>query len=136
MARVVGIGGLFFKAKEPAKLAAWYREHLGFELEEFGSVVFCEAPPIDNSSRRDADTIWSPFPATTDYFKPRAKDFMVNFRVDDLEAMLSKLRAGGVEVADKIERSISENSPGSWIPKVIVSSSGNLRLRDRIGPDL
>jgi predicted enzyme related to lactoylglutathione lyase len=106
MKHVLGIGGIFFKANDPEKLAAWYREHLGLEVEEYGGVTFRERAGGDESGpRRQAHTVWSPFAADTDYFAPSEKPFMINFRVADLDALLSKLRAEGVTVDERTEKS-------------------------------
>jgi predicted enzyme related to lactoylglutathione lyase len=93
--RVLGIGGVFFRARDPAALGAWYAEHLGIELEDFGGSVLRAA---------DGDiTVWSPFPADTDYFGPSGREGMINYRVRDLDAMLEQLRAAGVEVDERVE---------------------------------
>ncbi len=106
MKHVLGIGGIFFKAQDPETLAAWYREHLGLEVEEYGGVTFREAPnPNEELPARQAYTVWSPFPADTDYFGPGTKSFMINFRVADLDALLAKLRAEGVPVDERAEKS-------------------------------
>jgi predicted enzyme related to lactoylglutathione lyase len=103
---VLGIGGIFFKAQDAEKLAAWYREHLGLEVEEYGGVTFREGPnPIETLPARQAYTVWSPFPSDTDYFAPSTKPFMINFRVADLDALLAKLRAEGVTVDERAEKS-------------------------------
>jgi catechol 2,3-dioxygenase-like lactoylglutathione lyase family enzyme len=82
MKHVLGIGGIFFKAQDPEKLAAWYREHLGLDVEEYGGVTFREGPnPNETLPARQAYTVWPPFSADTDYFPPSAKPFMINFRV-------------------------------------------------------
>lgn len=106
MKHVLGIGGVFFKAQDPEKLAAWYREHLGLDVEEYGGVTFREGPnPNEPLPARQAYTVWSPFPADTDYFAPSAKPFMINFRVADLDALLAKLRSEGVTVDERAEKS-------------------------------
>lgn len=106
MKHVLGIGGIFFKANDPEKLAAWYQEHLGLEVEEYGGVTFREGAGGDESGpRRQAHTVWSPFAADSDYFAPSEKPFMINFRVADLDALLSKLRAEGVTVDERTEKS-------------------------------
>jgi catechol 2,3-dioxygenase-like lactoylglutathione lyase family enzyme len=106
MKHVVGIGGIFFKANDPEKLGAWYRKHLGLELEEFGGVTFRQAEtPADKLPKREAYSVWSPFPADTGYFAPSNKEFMVNFRVADLDGLLAALRAQGVEVDERTEKS-------------------------------
>jgi predicted enzyme related to lactoylglutathione lyase len=106
MKYVQGIGGIFFKAKDPEKLGAWYREHLGLEVEEYGGVTFREeAQPDGGSPARQAYTVWSPFASDTDYFGPGSQSFMINFRVSDLDGLLAKLRAEGVTVDDRAEKS-------------------------------
>ncbi|MBX7215221.1 MAG: VOC family protein [Thermoflexales bacterium] len=103
MKRVTGIGGIFFKARDPQGLAAWYREHLGLELQEWGGVVFQWAG-TDNPSGQGS-TIWSPFDEGSDYFLPGRAPFMINFRVADLHALLAALRQEGCDVQDKVEDS-------------------------------
>ena len=106
MKHVLGIGGIFFKANDPEKLGAWYQEHLGLDVEEYGGVTFREeASSGESHPKRQAYTVWSPFAADTDYFAPSEKAFMINFRVADLDALLSKLRAEGVAVDERAEKS-------------------------------
>jgi predicted enzyme related to lactoylglutathione lyase len=88
---VTGIGGVFFRSRDPKALVAWYAEHLGVPVNE-GYAIFPES----------RNTVWSPFSEDTDYW-PSAKQGMVNFTVSDLDAMLAQLRNAGVEVDDKIE---------------------------------
>jgi len=107
MAQVTGVGGIFFKARDPKALSAWYAQHLGFKVEEFGGVQFYD----DNA--RPGFTLWSPFKQDTKYFEPGTKDFMINFRVDDLHALLAQLRAAGVEVDAKVDE--SEYGRFGWI---------------------
>lgn len=102
MQRVRGIGGIFFKANDPAALSRWYEEYLGVPVESWGGARFVWR---EHDAASDASTVWSPFAATTDYFAPSTASFMVNFRVDDLDAMLAQLRAAGVRVDDKVEDS-------------------------------
>ncbi|MGE0227939.1 MAG: VOC family protein [Dehalococcoidia bacterium] len=99
MARVLGIGGIFFKSSDPERLRAWYREHLGLPLDDWGGVAFRAADDPEGA------TIWSVFEEDSDYFAPSTARFMVNFRVDDLDAILASLRAAGCDVDDKIEES-------------------------------
>jgi len=100
MARVTGIGGVFFKSDDPAALRDWYGARLGFDVQSWGGTQFF-------FDRRDAPgigyTVWSPFEADTDYFQPSDKAFMVNLRVDDLEGMLAQLRAAGAQVLERRE---------------------------------
>ncbi len=102
MERVRGIGGLFFKAKDPERVRAFYRDLLGVPIEDWGGARFVWR---DHDPRGDAATVWSPFAADTKYFQPSEASFMVNFRVDDLDAMLAQLRAAGAPVDDRIEDS-------------------------------
>jgi catechol 2,3-dioxygenase-like lactoylglutathione lyase family enzyme len=102
MEKVIGIGGVFFKAQQPEKLANWYREHLGLEIDaNSGGSVFGPT----------GDTIWAPFPQTSGYFGG-PKPFMINYRVADLAAMLKQLRDAGVEVDEKSEE--SEQGKFGW----------------------
>ena len=94
---VIGIGGVFFKARDPKALAAWYREHLGVPVEAsqtYGANV---------SSGPGEQTVWSTFPADTAYFGPGPAPFMVNYRVRDLDAMLAQLRSAGARVENRVE---------------------------------
>jgi len=109
MKRVTGIGGIFFKAKDPDKLREWYRLHLGIESESWGGFAFqWQTDPRSASG----STIWSPFADDTKYFEPSQKPFMINFRVEDLHALLAELRAEGVEVSKTEE---SEFGKFSWV---------------------
>ena len=94
MKQVTGIGGIFFKAKDPDKLREWYRRHLGIESENWGGFAFqwSDDPKTDGGT-----TVWTVFPDTTKYFAPSDKPFMINFRVADLRSLLAQLRAEGVE---------------------------------------
>lgn len=98
MQRVRGIGGFFFKAKNPAALSAWYQESLGLRIEPWGGAFF-PWNTLDGSA--GAGTVWAPFAEDTSHFAPSQKPFMLNFVVDDLDAMLAQLRAAGVAVDDK-----------------------------------
>lgn len=98
--RVTGIGGVFFKANQPEQLREWYQRHLGIACEEWGAVFpwrHAEEP------ERKGYTAWAPFKADTDYFAPSNASFMINYRVDDLDGLLTLLRQEGVEVEDRIE---------------------------------
>ena len=101
MTRVTGIGGIFFKARDPKALQEWYRTHLGLPLEEWGGAVFHWQTP--ERPEPDGMTVWNVFPAETKYFDPSPAPFMVNFRVDDLDAMLAALRAAGCTVLDRYD---------------------------------
>lgn len=101
MKRVIGIGGIFFRSEDPESLAAWYRERLGIPVNEDGYCDF--AWRLAEDPERFGRTVWSLFPADTDYFGPGDVPFMVNYRVDDLETLLDALREEGVEIADDVE---------------------------------
>jgi predicted enzyme related to lactoylglutathione lyase len=101
MKRVIGIGGIFFKANDPEKLAAWYKKHLGFDVEDWGGVQFQEGAGADLKPKRKSYIAWSPFEADTEYFKPSEKPFMLNYRVHDLDALLAQLRKEGVDIDPK-----------------------------------
>ena len=100
MAKALGVGGVFFKCGDPKALSTWYRDTLGFELEENGSVGFKPANLPGGSL-----TVWGPFPATTEYFQPCRKDFMVNLIVDDLEGALRQVVEAGAETVGEIDES-------------------------------
>ncbi len=101
MKKVTGIGGVFFKAKEPVKLKSWYRDHLGIIPNPDGYVSFQWRD--NDAPDRVGLTVWEVFPADTDYFEPSSKPFMINFRVENLDALLAELRAAGVQVDDRLE---------------------------------
>lgn len=111
MKRVTGIGGVFFKSKDPKALGAWYRKHLGIEVEPWGGAAFRWASP-DNPSGTGT-TVWSPFQEDSDYFAPSKATFMINYRVDDLHALLEQLRGEGCEVDAKVEE--SEFGKFGWV---------------------
>jgi catechol 2,3-dioxygenase-like lactoylglutathione lyase family enzyme len=102
MKRVTGIGGIFFKANDPDKLREWYRTHLGIEAEREGGAMF-KWRDVDTPSR-ELYTVWSPFPADTDYFAPSEKQFMVNFQVENLDELLTQLKSEGVAVTTMSQR--------------------------------
>lgn len=103
-AHVTGIGGVFFKARDPAALAAWYREHLGVPVEAGGAhAMFGAGPDGRDAAGAQLLTVWSAFPADTAYFGAGPAGWMVNYRVADLDAMLAQLRAAGVWVADAVQ---------------------------------
>lgn len=110
MKRVTGIGGIFFKCRDPEKAKAWYEEHLGIPSDEHG-VTFAWNPV--NEPGKKVVTVWSPFAQDTFYFAPSNKPFMINYRVEKLEALLEALREEGVEVIGEVE----EHSYGkfAWI---------------------
>ena len=100
MKKVTGIGGIFFKCNNPNKMKEWYKTHLGLDTNEYGATFEWKEA---SDSTKNGSTQWSPFPETTKYFEPSAKDFMVNYRVADLEALVEELNKEGVTIVDEIE---------------------------------
>ncbi|MCJ8274503.1 MAG: VOC family protein [Psychrosphaera sp.] len=100
MKRVTGIGGVFFKSQDPAKTNEWYKTHLGLETDQYGTAF--EWRQGANPDKKGF-TQWSPFKQSTDYFKPSDQDYMINFRVDDLVALVEQLKKEGVTIVDEIE---------------------------------
>ena len=102
--RVAGIGGVFFKARDPVALAAWYREHLGVPVAPDGMhALLAGDPGGGDAAGAPPSTVWSTFPADTAYFGPGPAGWMINYRVPDLDAMLAHLRAAGAWVADEVQ---------------------------------
>ena len=97
MAKVLGVGGVYFKSPDPKALRAWYARWLGMYSEDAGVTFHPDEMPAE------AYTTWSPFPEGSRSFEPSDRDFMLSLVVDDLEAMLDKLDDSGVRVADEIE---------------------------------
>lgn len=98
--RVTGIGGIFFKCKDPKKMRDWYKDHLGLNTNEYGA-VFEWYQGSDNSKKGFSQ--WSPFSEKTKYFQPSEKDFMINYRVQNLEKLVEQLKKENVTIVDKIE---------------------------------
>jgi len=98
--KATGVGGIFFKCKDPKKVREWYAAHLGLNTNQYGAVF---------EWRQGADTTkkgftqWSPFSEKTKYFEPSTKDFMINYRVENLEGLVEQLRKDSVAIVDKIE---------------------------------
>jgi predicted enzyme related to lactoylglutathione lyase len=110
MKRVTGIGGIFFKAKNPKTLQAWYKLHLGIDVQEWGGAAFTWA---DSEGRPYAGTtIWS-IGADGDHFAPSAAPFVINYRVADVKALLQVLRDEGCKVLDKFDD--SEYGKFGWV---------------------
>ncbi|HNS43115.1 MAG TPA: VOC family protein [Taishania sp.] len=100
MKRATGIGGVFFKCKDPKKVREWYSKHLGLNTNAYGT-VFEWYQGADSTKK--GFTQWSPFNEKTTYFEPSTKDFMINFRVEKLEQLVAVLKSEGVTVLDTIE---------------------------------
>lgn len=102
MKKVTGIGGVFFKCKDPKKVREWYKTHLGFETTDYGANFEWRE---EGDSTKKGSTAWSPFPETTKYFEPSTRDFMINYRVENLEALVAQLKTEGVTIVDSIQDS-------------------------------
>jgi predicted enzyme related to lactoylglutathione lyase len=100
MNKVTGIGGIFFKCKDPKKMTEWYHKHLGLTTNPYGA-TFEWYEGADSTKK--AQTQWTPFPETTKYFEPSTKDFMINYRVENLAALVEELKKDGVTIVDTIE---------------------------------
>lgn len=100
MKKVTGVGGIFFKCQNPKAIKEWYTEHLGFDTDAYGTNF--EWIQSDKPSQKGY-TQWSPFKDDTKYFQPSTKDFMINYRVENLEQLVVQLKASGVNVLDEIE---------------------------------
>ncbi len=98
--KVTGIGGIFFKCEDPEKMRNWYNENLGLVTNEYGSLF--EFRSSDKPEEK-AYLQWSPFSDKTTYFKPSEKEFMINYRVQNLELLVKELKDSGVTVLDEIE---------------------------------
>jgi predicted enzyme related to lactoylglutathione lyase len=111
MKRVTGIGGIFFKANDAKALGAWYKQHLGVDVQAWGGAAFdwtdSEGTPVGGT------TAWSVVPANSEQFAPSSASFMVNYRVDDLLALVQALRDEGCNVLDKIDD--SEYGKFAWV---------------------
>lgn len=111
MKRVTGIGGIFFKARNPETLRAWYQKHLGIDVLEWGGAAFkwtdSEGKPMAGT------TIWNIGDADNDYYAPSKSSFMVNYRVADLHALLKALKAEGCNVLEKTDD--SEYGKFGWV---------------------
>ena len=104
---ITGVGGVFFKAKDPKALAAWYRDVLGLPLEAWGGAALRYDAP-----NHPPALIWNAFPASTDYFAPSTGAFMINYAVDDMDALVTRLNAKGVEI---LKRDEDPNGRFAWI---------------------
>jgi len=100
MKKVTGIGGILFKSKDPNAMNDWYKTHLGLETSPYGTSF--EWRESEDTTKKGL-TQWAPFAETTKYFEPSAKDFMINYRVDNLEALAEELKKENVTILDTIE---------------------------------
>ena len=112
MAKVTGIGGVFFKCEDPIALRDWYVEKLGLSLDDEGYVVLWWGDEVRGS------TVWGPFPAETTAFEwPEGKQWLINYRVDDLDGILEQLKAGGVTVSDDTFEDMNGRFGHCWDPE-------------------
>jgi predicted enzyme related to lactoylglutathione lyase len=124
MKKVTGIGGVFFKCKDPQKVNDWYKNHLGIETSQWGTSFDWRDAEDPN---KKGSTAWSTFPDTSKYFDPSGKDFMINYRVENIEALVEQLKTEGVTVLDAVEDSdfgkfvhimdVEGNKVQLWEPK-------------------
>lgn len=111
MKRVTGIGGVFFKAKDAPKLHVWYKRHLGIDVQEWGGTAFNWVDP--DGKPVGGSTIWSVAAEDGDPFSPSQSSFMVNYRVENLHALVALLKEEGCNVLDKIDE--SEYGKFAWV---------------------
>jgi len=111
MKRVTGIGGIFFKAKDAPALRAWYKQHLAIDVQDWGGTAFMWTDA--DGKPTGGTTVWSVTPETSNQFAPSNASFMINYRVDDLVALLDQLRADGVSIIQGPES--AENGKFAWI---------------------
>jgi predicted enzyme related to lactoylglutathione lyase len=99
--RVIGLGGIFFKSKDPAATKQWYQDHLGIESDKYGSKFLWRSANPELDEMRC--TAWSPMAEDTDYYEPSTREFMINYRVHDLVGLLEELKKEGVELAGEMQ---------------------------------
>lgn len=98
--RVTGIGGIFFKTQQPDEVKSWYKNHLGLNTDTYGTSFEWRE---NTDSSKKGYTQWSPFKNDTTYFEPSNKEFMINYRVVNIEALVNQLKSEGVTILDEIE---------------------------------
>ena len=135
MKRVTGIGGIFFKCKDPGKMREWYKTHLGLNTNQYGAVF--EWRHATDSAQKGF-TQWSLFKESTKYFEPSTKDFMINYRVEDLTALVEQLKQEGVTIVDTIATydygkfvhilDAEDNKIELWEPNDIVYEQMGLKM--------
>lgn len=111
MKRVTGIGGIFFKARDPDALRAWYGKHLGIDVQPWGGAAFVWAD--ESGKPAGGTTIWNINSSDSDYFAPSVATFMINYRVEDLHVLVALLKKEGCNVQPKIEE--SEYGKFAWV---------------------
>lgn len=100
MKKVTGIGGVFFKCQDAEKIKEWYKTHLGLDTTPYGTTFEWRE---DADPEKKGSTTWNPFPEKTKFFEPSTKDFMINYRVENIETLVDELKKSGVTILDKIE---------------------------------
>lgn len=100
MKRVTSLGGVFFKCQNPEKMREWYSKHLGLNTDLYGTTF--EWRHSDEAEKKGF-TVWSPFKDDTKYFEPSKKEFMINYRVENLEWLLEQLKEEGIQIVSEIE---------------------------------
>jgi predicted enzyme related to lactoylglutathione lyase len=114
MRRVTGIGGIFFTAKDPKALGTWYKTHLGIDVQEWGGTVMATFDWTDADGKpTTGTTVWSIHASGSNHMAPSTSNFMVNYRVEDLDALLKALRDEGCDVLD--ETNDSEYGKFEWV---------------------
>jgi hypothetical protein len=101
MKKVTGIGGIFFKSKDPNAMNEWYKTHLGFDTTQYGTSFEWLQNDAASGGTKKGLTQWAPFAEKTKYFEPSAKDFMINYRVENLEALVEELKKENVTIVEK-----------------------------------
>lgn len=99
MKKVTGLGGIFFKCDDPKKMNEWYAKNLGLPVEQYGTMFRWRT--LEDPDK-EGTTVWSPFARDTKYFEPSKKDFMINYRVENLEELVGQLKSDGVTIIDEI----------------------------------
>jgi predicted enzyme related to lactoylglutathione lyase len=99
MKRVTGIGGIFFKCQDPEKMKEWYKTHLGFDTSDYGTMFMWQQ---EGEPATKGYTVWSPFSEKTKYFEPSTNNFMINYHVANIEALVEELKKEGVTVLDEV----------------------------------
>ncbi|HTL83435.1 MAG TPA: VOC family protein [Bacteroidia bacterium] len=101
MKKVTGIGGIFFKSRDPKSQREWYSKHLGVPAQEWGATFEWREADSENKGQ----TVWNPFKQDTKYFEPSQKEFMINYRVENLVALLEELKKAGIEMVGELQDS-------------------------------
>ncbi len=110
MAKITGVGGVFFKTENPKELAEWYKQHLGLLLEEWGGAVLLWQ---QDQAEDKGLTVWNLAPKNTQWFKPSDSSFMINYRIDNMEEMIEQLKRGNIKILQGPE--YHENGVFAWI---------------------